>query len=161
MPNDRQAPDLFQHILLRLQASRTEAEIIATVRSAARAALCADGVTFVLRDGERCHYVEEDALSPLWKGQEFPMSHCISGWAMLNRKTTAIADVFADPRIPHDVYRRTFVQSLIMAPVGLDQAVAAIGAYWSYRRNFSQADIEGMERLAAAVSQALAGALAA
>ena len=33
-----------------------------------------------------CYYADEDAISPLWKGQRFPMSACISGWAMLNRQ---------------------------------------------------------------------------
>ena len=82
--------------------------------------ISADGVTFVLRDYSNCHYVEEDAISPLWKGQRFPMTSCISGWAMMNNKTAVIPDIFADDRIPHEVYRKTFVKSLVMAPVGFD-----------------------------------------
>ena len=39
----------------------------------------ADGATFVLRDGDCCYYVDEDAISPLWKGQRFPLEACISG----------------------------------------------------------------------------------
>src|SRR5690242_15372817 len=115
----------------RLSVAQTLAEVVEVVRSSARAACSADGVTFVLRDGNQCHYIEEDAIGPLWKGRRFPMAHCISGWAMLNGKTAAIEDVFADPRIPHDVYRQTFVKSLVMAPVSREHALAAIGLYWA------------------------------
>ena len=70
----------------------------------------------------------------MWKGQRFPISACISGWSMLHGQTVAIEDVFTDPRIPHDAYRRTFVKSLIMTPIMAPAPVAAIGAYWRERR---------------------------
>ena len=46
--------------------------IIAVVRSAVRDLTGADGATFVLREGNNCHYVDEEAVSPLWKGQRLP-----------------------------------------------------------------------------------------
>ncbi|HZQ40490.1 MAG TPA: GAF domain-containing protein [Rhizomicrobium sp.] len=139
----------------RFAYAETLEDIVALVRSTARAIFSADGVTFVLRDGGKCHYVDEDAIGPLWKGQKFPMESCISGWCMLNGKTAAIEDIFADPRIPHDVYRRTFVKSLIMAPVGRETPVAAIGAYWSERRLFVQKEIGMVEALAGVVAEAM------
>ena len=63
----------------KLSVVETFEDIVETVRSGARTALSADGVTFVLRDNGFCHYVEEDAIGPLWKGQRFPMDTCISG----------------------------------------------------------------------------------
>src|SRR5258705_3687257 len=86
------------------------------VRLAARQLTGADGATFVLRDGDRCFYADEDAIAPLWKGQRFPMSACISGWSMLNRRAAVIEDIYADARIPHDAYRPTFVHSLVIVP---------------------------------------------
>jgi hypothetical protein len=68
----------------RIAVAETLDSLIEVVRTTARAVCRADGVTFVLRDGDKCHYVEEDAISPLWKGQRFPLETCISGWAMLN-----------------------------------------------------------------------------
>ena len=109
----------------------------------------------VLREDGLCHYVIENAISPLWKGKRFPMESCISGWSMRNSKTAVIEDVFADPRIPHDVYRETFVKSLIMAPVGQDGPVAALGAYWSVCRAFSNSEILMVENLALAVGEAM------
>ena len=139
----------------RLGVAGSLEEIIAIVRSTARSVCSADGVTFVLRDDDKCHYVEEDAIGPLWKGQKFPMETCISGWAMLNKSTAAIEDIFQDPRIPHDVYRRTFVNSMVMVPVGGASPVAAMGAYWRDKRAFNEEDVRTVEALAAAVSGAL------
>jgi hypothetical protein len=139
----------------RLSVAKTLDDIVAIVRSTARSVCSADGVTFVLRDGGKCHYVEEDAIGPLWKGQKFPMETCISGWCMINGETAAIEDVFVDDRIPHDVYRRTFVKSLVVVPTGGTSPVAAIGAYWREKRAFTDDDVKAVEALGAAVSGAM------
>ena len=139
----------------RLEMAKTRSEIIEIVRTTARSVCSADGVTFVLREYSHCHYVEEDAISPLWKGQKFPMTSCISGWAMLNNKTAVIPDIFADPRIPHDVYRKTFVKSLIMAPIGMETPLAAMGAYWREQRKFTEREIAAVETLDGHVSRAV------
>jgi hypothetical protein len=139
----------------RLNVARSLEEIIAIVRSTARSVCSADGVTFVLRDNGKCHYIEEDAIGPLWKGQKFPMETCISGWCMMNGKTAAIEDIFADDRIPHDVYRKTFVKSLVMVPIGGDAPVAAMGNYWNEKRAFNAHDVAAVEALGAAVSKAM------
>lgn len=145
----------------RLARAENLDEIIAIVRSSARAMCSADGVTFVLRDGDKCHYVDEEAIGPLWKGQKFPMATCISGWAMLNGRTAVIEDIFADARIPHEVYRKTFVKSLIMTPVGKDGSVAAIGAYWREFRAFTEHEVAVIVALAASVANAMKSAAAA
>ncbi|MBD0300604.1 MAG: GAF domain-containing protein, partial [Tolypothrix sp. T3-bin4] len=94
-----------------LACVRTIEEIIEIVRLAARDLTNADGVTFVLRDGECCHYVDENAIGPLWKGMRFPLKSCISGWAMLNKQAAVIEDIYQDARIPIDAYKVTFVKS--------------------------------------------------
>ena len=118
-------------VVQELSAARTDQAVRDITRHAARQLLDADGATFVLREGDRCYYVDEDAIAPLWKGQRFPMSACISGWAMLNRQSVVIPDIYADPRIPHDAYRPTFVRSLIMVPIRLRDPIGAIGVYWA------------------------------
>lgn len=145
----------------RIAVAETLDSLTEVIRSTARAVCSADGVSFVLRDGDLCHYADEDAIGPLWKGQRFPMTGCISGWCMLNGKTAAIEDIFADPRIPHDAYRRTFVKSLVMAPAGGDAPVAALGAYWRDRKTFSWREIETVEAMADAVGLAMSKARAA
>jgi hypothetical protein len=139
----------------RLDLSATRAAVIAVVRDTARFVCSADGVTFILREGDFCHYVEEDAIGPLWKGRRFPMSACISGWSMLNAQTAVIEDIYVDPRIPHDAYRTTFVKSLIMTPTSLDSPLAAVGAYWREKRKFSDREVAAVKTLGFLVGEAL------
>ncbi|MBS0296927.1 MAG: histidine kinase [Proteobacteria bacterium] len=139
-----------------LSAARTFQDVAAVVRVSARRISGADGVSIVLRDEDRCHYVDEDAISPLWKGKKFPMSACISGWAMLNKQTAIIPDIYADPRIPHDAYRPTFVKSLVMTPVSRADPIAAIGAYWAVKREPPREVVERLEVIARATATALA-----
>jgi len=91
--------------------------LMAATRMWARQLTGADGVTFVLRSGDSCYYADEDAIEPLWKGQRFPLTSCVSGWVMLNRQSIIIPDIYADPRVLHEAYRPTFVKSMLMVPV--------------------------------------------
>ena len=142
----------------RLTLAHTQAAIVEEVRKTARTICQSDGITFVLRDGDACHYVEEDAIAPLWKGRTFPLESCISGWAMMNGQTAVIEDVFDDPRIPYDAYLPTFVKSMIMTPLG-ERNVAAMGAYWKEKRSFSDLKIMSVKTYAAIVGRALSEAL--
>lgn len=113
-----------------LAAARSVEEIVAILSTTARNIVGSDGIAVVLREGDRCHYVAEDAIEPLWRGAFFPMSECVSGWAMLNRRTAVIPDLESDPRVPQAAYIRTSMRSLAMVPVGSPEPVAALGAYW-------------------------------
>lgn len=142
-------------LIQQLALARSMDEIMGLVRTAARSLTGADGVTFVLRDGDRCYYADEDAISPLWKGQRFPAALCISGWAMLHRQAVVIEDIYQDERIPHDAYRLTFVRSLVMVPVRKEDPVAAIGAYWATRRRASPTEVAVLESIANAAALAI------
>ena len=131
-----------------LSLARDLPTIMAIVRRAARELTGADGATFVLRDNGFCHYADEDAISPLWKGQRFPMSTCISGWVMMNRQPAIITDIFNDPRIPAAAYRPTFVKSLAMVPVRKEDPIAAIGNYWANQRKPTAEEVELLQTLA-------------
>ena len=138
-----------------LASARDEAAVCLIVRGAARELTQADGVTFVLRQGQYCYYADEDAIGPLWKGKRFPLETCISGWAMLNKTYAAIPDIYMDERIPHDAYRPTFVKSLIMMPVRREEPIAAIGAYWASHHEATPVEIGVLQSLADAASLAL------
>lgn len=131
-----------------LSACDDLAGVMRVLGRAARKVTGADGVTLVLREGAMCHYADEDAIAPLWKGQRFPMRRCISGWSMLNRQRVAIADIYADPRIPHAAYRPTFVKSLAMVPIGAHDPVGALGAYWEERHEATTAELDALQALA-------------
>ncbi len=125
------------------------------VRSAARAVSHSHGATLVLREDDQCFYADEDAISPLWKGQRFPLTQCISGWAMLHDEMVVVPDITQDPRIPLDAYRPTFVKSLAMVPIGHLSPIGAIGTYWAYLHIASSAEMEGLAALAGSAYQAL------
>lgn len=139
-----------------LAATDDLGEIVAVVRSMSRAISGADGVCFVLKDGDRCHYVDEDAIAPLWKGMRFPMSACIAGWCMLNDTTAVVTDVYNDPRVPVDAYRPTFIKSMVLVPIRARTPVGAIGFYWSHTRQFTAEELVLTEALGRSTSSAFA-----
>jgi two-component sensor histidine kinase len=147
--------ELLLHAIEKLAGAGGIDDVVATLRSTARRLIGADGIAVILREGEQCWYVEEDAMGPLWKGHKFPLASCISGWAMVHKETVVIEDVREDPRIPQELYKDTFVRSLLMVPVRSDDPIGAIGAYWSdcYRATGSQ--VEMLERLAGATATAM------
>ena len=138
----------LQEIASDLADAESLDEVIQVIRISARTVAGADGITFVRREGDFVHYVAEDAIGPLWSGQSFPIASCISGIAMLAREPVIIPDVFADPRVPHRAYEPTFVKSMAMFPVGVDQMPAAIGAYWSRPGNIDEDTIDILAALA-------------
>ena len=146
--------DLLSAVEALARAESSE-EVGDIVRKTARRLIGSDGIALVIRDGEACHYVEEDAIGPLWKGNKFPMSECISGWVMQNGRTAAIPDVFKDGRIPTYLYHRTFVRSLVMAPAGSEHPIGALGAYWAQVYEPTRYEVETVETLARAVATAL------
>jgi diguanylate cyclase (GGDEF)-like protein len=138
-----------------LSLTRSLAEIQRLVRSSARELTGCDGATFVLRDNDKCYYAEEDAIAPLWKGSRFPIETCISGWAMLNRQAAIIPDIYRDSRIPQNLYRPTFVKSLVMVPIRRLDPIGAIGNYWAYHHEPSEQEVRLLQALADSTSIAM------
>ncbi|KTC88676.1 response regulator [Fluoribacter dumoffii] len=128
------------------------------VRFAARELTGADGATFVLKEGDFCYYVEENAIAPLWKGKRFPMKTCISGWVISHKQSAVIEDIYRDPRIPQDTYRPTFVKSLAMVPIRREDPIGAIGNYWAKKRLPTQEELSILQALADTTSVALKNA---
>jgi len=138
-----------------LSLARNLDAVMAIVRRKARELTAADGATFVLRDGSFCHYADEDAIAPLWKGQRFPIDSCISGWTMQHREPVVIEDIYADPRIPRDWYRPTFVKSLVMVPIRTLSPVGAIGNYWAKQHRATDEQVQLLAALADSTSVAM------
>lgn len=123
--------DLLVTTVQELSLARDLPTLTYVVKKAARKCTGADGVTVVLNENNQCYYVDEEAIAPLWKGQRFPMHSCISGWVMEHKIAAVIRDVYQDSRIPHDIYRETFVKSLSIVPIRRIEPLGAIGAYSS------------------------------
>ena len=139
---------LLVETVQQLSLARDLNTVMAVVRTAARKLTGADGATFVLRDRDLCYYADEDAIEPLWKGQRFPMSACISGWAMINRQSAIIGDIYADDRIPVEAYRPTFVKSLVMVPIRTVEPIGAIGNYWAQQHHPTAEEVLLLQSLA-------------
>jgi signal transduction histidine kinase len=139
----------------KLAGSRSVEAVISILRETAREIVHSDGIAIILRDRDQCYYAAEDAIAPLWASRRFPVGSCISGWAMMNRQTVAISDIYLDPRVPHAAYRPTFVHSLVMVPIGNPEAIAAIGAYWSDVRTHDARTIAMLEALGRAAALSL------
>lgn len=147
--------DLLIEVIQQLSIARSIQQIQDIVKHAARQLVGSDGSAFVLRDRDMCYYVDEDSISPLWKGQRFDMSICISGWVMKNKETVLIEDIYKDKRIPIDAYRSTFVKSLVMVPIRTMDPLGAIGNYWQSTHSPSPEEIKLLEALANSTSIAI------
>jgi signal transduction histidine kinase/CheY-like chemotaxis protein len=144
--------------VLDLSRAHSVEDIAAVVRRGARALTGADGATFILKDGDQCHYLDEDAIEPLWKGRRFPAASCVSGWCMEHRQVAAIEDIYQDPRIPYDAYRPTFVKSLVIVPIRSSDPIGAIGNYWAKPHKATAEEIEVLQALADSASIAMENA---
>jgi len=141
----------IEHLIEAVQAlslARTLEQIMEIVRKSARELTGADGASFVLRDGDQCYYADEDAIAPLWKGQRFPMSICISGHTMQNRQPVVISDIYEDERIPFVAYQPTFVKSMAMVPIRMCNPIGAIGTYWATLHQPTEEEVKLLQALA-------------
>lgn len=121
--------------------------MLEVLRARTRAIALADGVCVVRRVGDRVAYVGEDAIAPLWTGQDFAIRQCVSGLAMLERQAILIPDIGADPRVPLNAYLSTFVASMAMFPLGAAEPVAALGLYWAEKRHIEPAALTLVDSL--------------
>lgn len=142
----------------RLATARSLTAIVNVLRETARAVVGAEGIAVIIKDRDTCFYAAEDAVAPLWAGKRFPAGSCVSGWVMRRCRTIQIADVRLDERVPQEAYAPTFVRSLVMAPIGRPEPVAAIGAYWSEVGLHHTEVIRRLEALARAAAIAIENA---
>lgn len=142
-------------VVQQLSLARNLDTVIDIVRRTARELTGADGATFILRDGEYCYYVDEDAIVPLWKGRRFPIEICIGGWSMRNRQQVVIEDIYNDERIPYEAYHSTFVKSLVIVPIRSESPIGAIGNYWAEPHHVTPEEVQLLQALADTTSVAM------
>ncbi|MEN2740105.1 HAMP domain-containing sensor histidine kinase [Microbacterium sp. X-17] len=141
-------PDVLTRTVALLSEATTLERVTEVVAESVREATGADGATFVLREDGFCFYADENAISPLWKGRRFPLTACVSGWAMMHRETVAIPDIYDDERVPVEAYRPTFVKSMSMVPIRTSEPIGALGAYWAEPHEPSTSELRMIEILA-------------
>ncbi|MBD8909523.1 GAF domain-containing protein [Methylorubrum zatmanii] len=130
-------------------------DMVAVLRDTARAVAGADGIAVVLREGDFCAYVAEDAMMPLWRGTKFRLEECISGWTMLNDQAVIVPDIWNDLRVPVAAYQTKSVRSLVMTPIGSPAPIAALGAYWCAWVEPDKSTVQRLQALADAATAAV------
>lgn len=147
--------EVLLRAMQRLSLARGMAEVMEVVRHTARTLCGADGASFVLRDDGHCYYADEEAITPLWKGRRFPMQTCVTGWTMEHREPAIIEDIEDDSRVPPEIYRPTFVRSMVAVPIRTLDPIGAIGAYWAQRRSPTSEEVGLLQALADATAVAI------
>lgn len=138
-----------------LSLAKDRAAIERVVPKAARAIARAHGATLAFRDRDRCRYVSEDGIAPLWQGSNVPLHESVSGWSMQTKAAIVVNDVYAEPELPKERFRSTFVRSFVVVPVGHEDPVAAIGAYWASKNRVEPESVELLQALADSASSAI------
>jgi PAS domain S-box-containing protein len=147
--------ELLARVLQELSQARTFEAVTTIVTRAGRSLVESDGLSFVMREGDSCHYVAEDAIEPLWKGRTFPVDSCISGWSMTNGQPVVIKDICEDDRIVQDLYEPTFIKSLAMIPIRSHEPIGVIGAYWANPYEATPDDVRILQALADSTAVAI------
>ncbi len=78
------------------------------------------------------------------------------GLGDVNDKTAIVPDVALDPRVPVAPYQTKSIRSLVMAPVGSPEPVAALGAYWCAHIFIGEETVACVEAMARQAATALA-----
>ncbi|MGH2942271.1 MAG: GGDEF domain-containing protein [Solirubrobacteraceae bacterium] len=125
------------------------------VHAAARRLTGADGAALVMRDDGECHYVDEDAIAPPWKGRRFALEDCVTGWSMLHGEPAVVEDVFDDSRVPQEAYRPAFVKSLLVVPVRTGDPLGAIEIYWTEQHRASGEELAVVRAIATSAAVAI------
>lgn len=144
----------FQRVVRYLAYLYDPERVAEVMRAAVRGLLDADGACFVLREGELAYFADEDAVAPLWKGRRFPLGECAEGRAMLRREPDVVEDARLDPRLRR-ACERTFVRGLAVMPVGREEPVGALGAYWARPHRATPAQLDALGALAELAGLAL------
>ncbi|MFC3607417.1 PAS domain S-box protein [Stutzerimonas tarimensis] len=141
--------ELLSEVIEGAPLARDLSELIGIVAGAARRLTGADGVSVVLPGQELCHVTPEMAPQFACGGRSFALAECVADWAMSAGETIVIPDVEQEPRLTKDLCRPNLARSLIVVPVlAEDQAIAAVGAYWSNPRTADSEEVSTLEALA-------------
>jgi hypothetical protein len=138
------------NLLHDLTAARSQRELMENVTRTARYLLHADGVTFVMREGDHCYCTEEDAITPLWKGKRFPLQTCISGRCIEKHQQVIARDT--NRRALHNVCGQKFIRSLAAIPIQYSQPSSCITSYWFASRKVTRREIYLMKVVANSAS---------
>ena len=154
-PDFARAMEHLVGVTQQLSLAKDLQTLVQIVLCEARVLTGADGAAFILRDGDKCFYVDENAIGPLWRGSRFPMDACISGWAIRNREGVVVDAIERDERAQVEMYRDTFVRSMMTAPIRKANPVGAISCYWATSGRPAKEQLKLLQSLAESTAVAM------
>jgi signal transduction histidine kinase/CheY-like chemotaxis protein len=143
------------HAIQTLALARDQRAVIDAALHATRTLIGTDGAAFVLREDDLAHYVDEDAIGPLFKGRRLPLDACVSGLSILERNTIVVPNIYEDPRISHEDYAPTFVRGVASVPIRTSDPIGAVVAYWAREHVATNEELEILQSLADSAAVAL------
>jgi PAS domain S-box-containing protein len=118
-------------VVQELAHTRDRDAVTRAVLRAARRLTDADGATLALREGLDYHYIDEDAVAPLWKGKRFSLGEGVGGWVMTHRQPVVIEDLRTYPHARAEAGHPTFVRGMAIVPLGTKEPLGTLGSYWA------------------------------
>jgi signal transduction histidine kinase len=118
--------------------------LVTLVLATARRLTGADHVTFAVREGDCCHYLDRP-------DRRVPLAGCAGGWTMQQRRPLVVDDF--DPEDPFA--QESAMRSAIVVPVRAAQPIAAIGAYWTEPQQLDTTEAWLLQALADSTAVAL------
>jgi signal transduction histidine kinase len=73
-----------------------------------------------------------------------------------NGTAAIVPDIYRDERVPVDLYRPTFVRSVVVVPIRRGNPIGAIGNYWARPREPSSREVDLLQSLADGAATAIA-----
>jgi signal transduction histidine kinase/ActR/RegA family two-component response regulator len=143
------------HAVGELSRARSIERIAELLCRAARSLTGSDGAAVALREGPAWRYLEENAVGPLWKGQRFELSDDVVGFVTAQRQCAFIEDIHADERFSLERFRSTFVVSTLVVPLGSDDPIGTVEAFWATAHRGSAEEASLVQAIADAASVAL------
>lgn len=138
-----------------LSISQNMNAVIRTINFYARQLVNSESSAFFIQEGDFCVCVDENSTEQLWKGMSIKIESCICNDAHQNNAPVIVEDISSDKRKQLDMFKNTFVKSLVIIPVRTDVFNGSIGIYWAEKRIISDEDISLIQTLANAASSTI------
>jgi len=130
-------------------------EVYHTAVSAARRLTDAESSAMIIKEGDTCQCVDEDASEPLLKGQKVSQGDCIADYVLSSGKPMIVEDMEKDLQITKEPFKNIQVKSLAIFPIHSQVTLGAMALLWRESYSFKTDETRLIETLLDAASQAI------
>ncbi|HSN18127.1 MAG TPA: ATP-binding protein [Gammaproteobacteria bacterium] len=141
-------------VIQELPGCRDMEAVVTRLCRAARQMSGADAAVLSLKEGELCHVIGEDAVTPYWKGRRYPCKETVTGWVIEHGQPLVVDDM-DDPRVAAVSHRNSYVKSMAVVPLGKPEISGSLSALWRGRHRPTDDEVRLMGMLADAGTLAM------